>query len=560
MFKKINNRGSSLILLIFVVSILSLLGVTLMATSMTNLKISKKNTIASNNFYSSESGLDEIYALSMKIYDTAYHDSHDFIMILDAALNNYSKDGEFTSLCHPDGSQVTETEFITILNKPFYDDALDDEFKKYFESKYLLDYREYLMANNLDYDDSKLLYSSNSIKPTIALASVPGFSSNELTLQVKSSYMSEGISRSTYMDLVIATPDISTVITEESIYTEIDPYNPLLERPLVVQGDLYLDGDIEVYGDIIIFGDLIAEDDFNMNMNGYNLAVYGSYDTNSKEVSISDVNELYLEDSSAASNIDSISWSKDKESDEFRVATLGLGVYEAGGSFISQMEAALENIGEDAKNVNKSTYDTMSVATVIAEDIQPIQLLYDLSGMNNTNDPFQYSDIFYSSNTSNENEKSLDIYGYPYQGTKKNQDYYVSEQGTTIVVDGDVPSSVKINYESVQAGVGCIKGVFLATGEINVTGSTSIEGSLLAFDDIHLDAENESITLTNTPMTNLTQSVYSSDDKAAVDLENAFKPALKYIDELPTEKVIDEIVLPEDQNLIHRENWSVTYD
>lgn len=559
-----SNKGSAMVLLIFIISIVIMLGSTLMSTTMTEYKLSKKDTVSKNNFYSSESGLDEIQAITLKVYDDSFKDSKVFLYALNDALVDYSNNIAPSPVYHNDGNAYNFVEYDSILMHPDYSLALDNEFKKYFNSGFLSYYSSYLKENQVEYDESLLICTIGDILPKIKLNSIPSFSNNMLILNISSSYLENGISRTTSTSLIVESPAISTDITETSVYTESNPYNPLLERPLIVQGNLYLKGNIEIFGDLIVFGDLIAEEDFNLDMKGYNLSVYGDYTDNSHSVSLTDVAELNMSISETFKNtIAPTTWHNDKTSDEFISAIFGLGSYTLGGSLTTYMQEAYKNIGKIPKSLNTKDYNSINLELIQDDEVQPLQILYDISSMNKSYDFFEYNNIYYTSTSSNQNDKSIYIYGYPYQGEKSNKPYYISEKGTTIVVDGNEPSSVKkdYDYETLEANIGMLKGVFIATGDINVTGSIEIEGSLLAFDDVHLDAEDTgSIILKNTESSNLTKSVYDSDDKAALDLESAFKPALDYIDELPSYKTINEITDPTNDYLIKRTNWRVSYE
>jgi len=82
-----NKKGSTLVLLVIAIGVISLLGTSIMGVTMMNYKIKKANTEMKQSFYISEAGLDLAYAnayeLVQKSLEKATKDSQEFIKSFD---------------------------------------------------------------------------------------------------------------------------------------------------------------------------------------------------------------------------------------------------------------------------------------------------------------------------------------------------------------------------------------------------------------------------------------------------------------------------------------------
>lgn len=76
--KKTNNQGSTLILVLIIVSFIAILGTVCISTAMVNFKMKNVDKEAKRTFYTSEEAVDEIYAglgkLSMQMLDSSYQE------------------------------------------------------------------------------------------------------------------------------------------------------------------------------------------------------------------------------------------------------------------------------------------------------------------------------------------------------------------------------------------------------------------------------------------------------------------------------------------------------
>ncbi len=182
---RFKNNGSVLVLLVIIISVIMVLGVSLMSTTLLNYQIKKSNVEIKQSFYMSETGLNKAYAEML-------------LLIKEAADDSISKAEEYLFL-NPD-------DVISAA------DLYKNNFKLYILSRI----------------STRINDNSN---PEIIIINVASlyFIGDSLTVSVQSKYISSNnIEKTTKVDLKIMILNYSEAISETidySNYLKFDNYN-----------------------------------------------------------------------------------------------------------------------------------------------------------------------------------------------------------------------------------------------------------------------------------------------------------------------------------------------
>lgn len=165
-----NNNGSTLILLVIAISVIIILGTSLMNVSMMHYKIKKSNTEMKKSFYMSEKGLNTSFSIA---YNLAVESVEDSI----------EKSNEYL-LIYPSNSNEAANIF-------------SNNFKVYILGR---------IESSINKNDNPKIEIINSD----SLVFIDG----ELSISIKSKYISnDGVEATTLTDLIITVPDYDSIDT-----------------------------------------------------------------------------------------------------------------------------------------------------------------------------------------------------------------------------------------------------------------------------------------------------------------------------------------------------------
>lgn len=240
-----NNKGSTLILLVFVIAILSILGTTLMGITMTNYKMKLVNSKAKQSFYMSEAGLEEAYANVCNLVNDAGTQATSSAAVV---MANFSYEEELLKEVSGEGSDFIkeikdeENNIKYIVDEEAIASRMNNVFKTSFKKT---------IDDNIKNTLENTSIESNSIKPSIA--AIPSeFKDDKMDIDVKSTFVKEGVKRSTKAILTINVPEYNEPYYVEKKSVQI-PYNPVWTKALCADKNIYINS-----GDVVISGDIYA--------------------------------------------------------------------------------------------------------------------------------------------------------------------------------------------------------------------------------------------------------------------------------------------------------------
>lgn len=236
--KKEKNRGSTLVMLIFIMGILSMLGTVILSVTITNYKMKVLQSKDKKNLYFAESGIDEAYGKIGQVVDEAIRYGNEkvteFIESIDFDLEiaNYEL-GIKSPYVNEDGT----------INYA----ALESEQNKIFKAEY----KRYIVDNIESYID-ELNDIGEFDEGNRTISSV--FDSDKFILSLTSVYEKNDMKRGVSTEYEIIIPDYNKPYYIKSNVVNI-PQNVVLSKAISIEEDLLLkNGELKVDGDIYVKG------------------------------------------------------------------------------------------------------------------------------------------------------------------------------------------------------------------------------------------------------------------------------------------------------------------
>lgn len=281
-----NNEGSTLILLVMAIAIISLLGTSILGVTMMNLKIKKTNTNIKQTFYLSESGLDNTYDKAHDLVAEAVNYGNNQAQ---SFINDVTEKFTYLNLTKPETPLIEDRfkECIEIKDLDAIDNTYtvvlhNDKVSDEAEKIYVKEYKNYLSASTI----SGLNDASGNPKVDVQYDGWIGADENsKLKLSIDSSYTLDGkITKETGVNLLIGVPTYNETYT---VSTNDIPQHPLWANALIAE-DVEIKGqshsadeatDVHVNGDVYILNDLnLNATDSKSKFDG-DLVVKGGVDT-----------------------------------------------------------------------------------------------------------------------------------------------------------------------------------------------------------------------------------------------------------------------------------------
>jgi type II secretory pathway pseudopilin PulG len=232
---KEDNSGSTLLLIIITISMLTVLGTILLSAIITQTKINVMYNKQRQNLYYAESGLEEAYAITGKKLEEAI--SHAKEEADEGLVTETSKDKYYNE----DGS-LNEN-----MISEYYNNKFEDSFTTFINNINFI---------NLLSDSSNYQCSNQSKKLNIKVLSIKKFndSNNEYTLNYQSTFQTiDGLKKAINADIIITSEKIPIKIsTVKKAFVGV----PIWKYALATDKDIIINGpcNVNVTGDVFSYG------------------------------------------------------------------------------------------------------------------------------------------------------------------------------------------------------------------------------------------------------------------------------------------------------------------
>lgn len=260
------KKGSTMVLLVIAIGVISLLGTSVLGVTMMNYKVKKTNTEIKEAFYMAESGLDHSYAKAYELVSEAVQhankEAENFIALF--SYDNPDLDSLMTlyPLCIEKDEEDPE---LIGMNYKF----IEKEIQKQAEKEFRRYYEEYLTTFNYDNkgnDDIKTAVATPAeSNPAVTVSgnyewtAVHGDDKEKMTLSINSEYKNKkNIYKTTTVNLIVYTPEYNEPYIVE---TEVIPVNPFWKKLIVAENltimdnnSISFDGDVFINQNVILHG------------------------------------------------------------------------------------------------------------------------------------------------------------------------------------------------------------------------------------------------------------------------------------------------------------------
>jgi hypothetical protein len=244
-----NKRGYSFPMVLMIVTIISLLGVSILSLSMANLKLQLADTKEKQNFYLAEAGLDEAYVLiKQKIKSVIDQSKSD----AQASINN-----TITMELSQDPEDPAASYFLTFRDGSINEENVKTALSTIFRSRY----KEYINAQMLSYLNNNGNYKGITADTAIAFTQDDTSWNYTPDTDGINTYKLRAVSRINNTNtevtslLKITVPDYEINYTDDTIPVDVKE-NILWLRPLTAEGKIITagNGEVQINGDVYAYG------------------------------------------------------------------------------------------------------------------------------------------------------------------------------------------------------------------------------------------------------------------------------------------------------------------
>lgn len=260
--KLFNKKGSTMIMLVIAIAVISLLGTSILAVTLLNYKIKLANTEMKAAFYLSESGLDKAYA---NAYDLIVRGVQKADEKADSFVDDFTPEKMYELI--EEGK--TTGDFTYLLPKASGEDivysydenAIQEEAKRIFEQEY----KDVILAEGVhgsEDDIADVLRNASDADLIVEVTNEPlSFSGNTMTVGIESEYTSDkGTKKTTAVNLIVDLPKYNESYTVE---TKIVDVNPFWLKALAAEN-------LNIYNSSTFKGNVYVEENLNVNSAGIN--------------------------------------------------------------------------------------------------------------------------------------------------------------------------------------------------------------------------------------------------------------------------------------------------
>lgn len=238
--KNLNQRGSTLVMVMIVMMVLLLLGTTILSLAYSNYKMKKINSQDTASFYLAEAGLEEAYAMIGSMVDDAIEKGNEEVakVYTEEFIRNYIEYDE-----------ETDQEYID------EDRLMEDQGKTFKEA-----YKSYLLSRLKEDLENIALYQLSSYgegTPRIIIHTDKEslhFENEILTIPLRSTYMKNHIKKTLDATYEISVPKYQGQYYLTT-YVKNIPQNVVWMKSMAIDGDLVVEeGKVEINGDLYVKG------------------------------------------------------------------------------------------------------------------------------------------------------------------------------------------------------------------------------------------------------------------------------------------------------------------
>ena len=248
-----SKKGSSLVVVLLVFSILTILGTAMLSLTLMSYKRRTAEAKIKANLYMSESGLAEAYSIVGKYVDKAFEEGTEAVEINSDVLR---------ALLEQERKNVEDG-----LPSDYIDnngDIKEDKIKIYQDAIFGEAYKKYILDNSADLEvklkdkgnyTASIVNNSASIKPTIEVVQIsPDFIQNEYKLVLQSTFNLDNLKKTIQTTYVIKVPQYSNVSNTSNKIIRLTQ-NPVWAKAICADGDMKIqNGTVNIKGNVYVKG------------------------------------------------------------------------------------------------------------------------------------------------------------------------------------------------------------------------------------------------------------------------------------------------------------------
>lgn len=257
------KKGSSLVMVLIMMSILSVLGTAILSVTLSSYKMRKMNGTLKTNFYGAEAGLDKAYGIVGNVVDEAVQAGNTSVENAKDSLEETIKNEQLKILA----GDTSDLEFVNEDGS-----VKEEEIKKFQNNTFQTAYKEYIKDNlasklgdtneyEFDRNGAGEKFNTDGTKPSISSNIPEKFTDdNKMEIELTSTFKHDDLAKQVQAIYEITVPEYKSVYYIENNIIKV-PENLAFLKGIAVDGDMKIDGsNVTVDGDVFVKGTNVAED------------------------------------------------------------------------------------------------------------------------------------------------------------------------------------------------------------------------------------------------------------------------------------------------------------
>ncbi|MTI48211.1 MAG: hypothetical protein FH761_10240 [Firmicutes bacterium] len=375
-----NNKGSTLVMLLIILTILIMLGTVIMSLAVTNYKMKIVNSNSKRNFYFAEAGIDEAYGIIGEAVDEGISMGNEAVVtFMNEDLSKQNIEEAIDSMENGDFSNP----YIVYLNE---DGSLNmDEINKKQNQIFKATFKSYITSESNVFDgisehSNYKIKSTKNNKPIVYCTPAnPSFNEDVLEFTINSNFTEENIERRLSAKFNLIVPDYNSPYYSQTTVATVNR-NVGWSKAIAAEGDLQANGgNITINGSVYVKGKSREFGGISTIGQNTNLVINGNVATQNNIQTASSNSQIDINGNAYAGNFRTKA--KDQNGNKIIDSNLFIrkGADEKGGSLYTlddlslNAESSLIDIEDSYYGVSdgshSSTHDSSSSIIINSNDI-----------------------------------------------------------------------------------------------------------------------------------------------------------------------------------------------
>lgn len=296
------KKGSSLVMVLIIMSILSVLGTAILSVTLSSYKMRKMNGTLKTNFYGAEAGLDKAYGIVGNVVDDAIEAGNTAVESAKDSLEETIENEKLKLLA----GDTSDLKFVNTDGS-----VKEEEIKKFQNNTFQTAYKEYIKDNlasklgdtneyEFDRNGTGEKFNTDGTKPSISPNIPTEFTNdNKMDIELVSTFKHDNLEKQVQAIYEITVPEYKSVYYIENNIIKI-PENLAFLKGIAVDGDMKVENsNVNITGDVFVKGKNVDDNGQITDRNEFESGIILDSSNVSVTGELSSAQNIFLKESSS---------------------------------------------------------------------------------------------------------------------------------------------------------------------------------------------------------------------------------------------------------------------